>query len=115
VEYSLEKIQEIAHGDEAFIQDMLVTFVENVTDDIETIQSLMPMEEWKEIAGIAHKLASRYAYMSADRLQYLACDIENSVLVHANLAGIAEKVNNLCDETVLLINLMKNDFRVKIE
>jgi len=109
-QYDLGTLQEIAQGDEAFVQDMLVTFVENVTEDIEKIQSLRPMENWKSIAEIAHRLTSRYAYLNAVSLQALSADIEKSVLEDNNFAGIADKLDSLSDSTILLIAQLKNDF-----
>ena len=108
--YDLSKLQEIAQGDQAFIDDMLVTFVENVTEDIEKIQSLRPLEEWKTIAEIAHKMATRFAYLNIGSLQTLAADIELSVLNYNNFEGIVEKIEKLCDESSFLLERMKNDF-----
>ena len=106
--YDLRKIQEIAQGDQVFVRDMLVTFVDNVFDDIEKIRSLT--SDWVAVAGIAHKLASRFAYLSADSLYALSDDIEKSVLKDNNLTGIADKTNKLCKESILLIEELKRDF-----
>ena len=108
--YDLGNLQEIAQGDEAFVNEMLVIFVENVTKDIETIRSLQPFEEWKTIAEIAHKMATRFAYLSIDSLRTLSVDIEKSILLYNNFTGIAEKTDKLCDDSILLIERMKKDF-----
>ena len=110
--YDLRKMHEISGGDEAFIRDMLVTFVENVTDSIEKIQASKLVEDWTVIGGIAHKLASNFAYMGADSLQSLAGDIERSILVEHNLTGIAEKTDKLCSDSISLINQVKYDFDI---
>ena len=110
--YNLKKLDEIAQGDQSFIQDMLVTFVENVTSDIEGIQSLKLVENWTAIAETAHKLASNFAYLGADRLHALAVDIEKSVIRDHNLTGITDKTDNLCNEGVLLISQLKKDFNI---
>jgi len=110
--YNLRKLDEIAQGDQGFIRDMLVTFVENVTAEIESIQSLKLVENWTSIAETAHKLASNFAYLGADRLHVLAADIEKSVIHDQNLTGVAEKTDNLCNDGVLLISQLMKDFDI---
>jgi len=110
--YNLKKISEIAQGDQGFIREMLVTFVENVTVDIERIQSLKPVENWTAIAETAHKLASNFAYLGANKLHVLAADIEKSVLNDGNLTGIADKTVRMCDEGIMLVSQLKSDFNI---
>ena len=110
--YDLGKLQEIAQGDEAFVNEMVVTFVENVTEDIEKIQSLRAFEEWKAIGEIAHRLATRFAYLDIDGLQALSADIEKATLICECFDGIAGKTERLCDETTLLLERLKNDFEL---
>ena len=110
--YNLRKLDEIAQGDQGFIRDMLVTFVENVTAEIESIQSLKLVENWTSIAETAHKLASNFAYLGADRLHVLAADIEKSVIHDQNLTGVADKTDTLCNDGILLISQLKKDFEI---
>ena len=105
--YNLKKVQEISGGDEAFVKDMVDAFFENVTDAIANIKTFKQSEDWKAIGGIAHKLASNFAYMGADSLHDIADDIEKSVLVEQNLTNIAEKTDKLCSDSILLLNQMK--------
>jgi len=110
--YNLEKLEEIAQGDESFIREMLVTFVENVTAEVDSIQSLKSSEKWTDIAETAHKLASNFAYLGADALRVLAADIEKSVLSDHNLTGVAEKTEKLCVGGIQLINQLKEKFEI---
>jgi len=108
--YNLKKINEIAQGNQEFIMDMLVTFVENVTIEIERIQSFRQVENWTAVAETAHKLVSNFAYLGAQNLQALAADIEKSVFHDHNLTGIAEKTGQMCDMGIMLVGQLKNDF-----
>jgi len=108
--YNLKKLEEIAQGNQEFIREMLVTFVENVTTDISSIHSLKSAENWTAIAETAHKLASNFAYLGATPLQVLAANIERSVLNERNLTGVADKTERLCDEGIMLVNQLKKDF-----
>ena len=108
--YNLRKLDEIAQGNQGFIRDMLVTFVENVTKDIGGIHSLKSNNNWTAIAERAHKLASNFAYLGANSLHALALDIERSVLNDNNFTGIADKTDKLCDEGIMLVGQLKKDF-----
>ena len=108
--YNLNKLNEIAHGDQGFIRDMVITFVENVTAEISNILSFKSVDKWTSIAETAHKLASNFAYLGADSLHDLAADIEKSVLYEHNLRGIADKTGQLCQEGMMLIDQVRKDF-----
>lgn len=110
--YNLKKLAEIAQGDEDFIRDMVTTFVENVTTEVDGIQKLKLSGSWTAIAEIAHKLASNFAYLGADDLYALAVNIEKSVINDKNLSGIEEKTERMCNESILLISELKKDFEI---
>ena len=110
--YNLKKLDEIARGDQGFVREMVVTFVENVTNDIDSIQSLKLVENWTVIGETAHKLASNFAYLGADSLQVLAASIEKMIINDKNLEGIADKTEKMCSEGTLLVNQLKKDFDI---
>ena len=108
--YNLKKLEEIGQGDQIFIRDMVVTFVENVTTDVGSIQSLKSLENWTAIGETAHKLASNFAYLGAAGLREQALSIEKSVLNDNDLTGIAEKTEKMCLDGIVLVNQLKKDF-----
>jgi len=108
--YNLKTMDEIARGDQGFIREMVIIFVENVTADIGSIQFLLSTENWTAIAEKAHKLVSNFAYLGADSLQALAADIERSVIRDHDLSGIADKTLKMCHEGISLVNQVKKDF-----
>jgi len=107
--YNLKKLNEISQGDQEFVHEMIVTFIENVTVEISDIQLLKSTEEWVVIAEKAHKLASNFAYLGADSMHDLAADIEKRVINDNNLTEIAEKTEKLCHDGTILINQLKKD------
>ena len=108
--YSIKKLNEIGQGDPAFVQDMLISFLGNVNDAIKKINHFRSDDNWNGIAEVAHKLASNFAYLESKNLQTIASDIEKSVLIEKNLSGIADKTDKLCNDTILLVEQLKNDF-----
>jgi HPt (histidine-containing phosphotransfer) domain-containing protein len=108
--YDLSRIEEISPGNTQFIAEMIHTFVESVVSEVEHINRLKPLENWKAIAEIAHKLMSNYAYLGAEDLKQTARDIERSVSHDGNLDGIEGKINRLCAESMELVRQLKKDF-----
>ena len=108
--YHLKKLEEIARGDQDFIHDMVVTFVENVSSDLGNILSFKSVGNWKSIGETAHKLASNFAYLGADSLHDLSANIEKSVLLDNNLSDIAEKTDRLLHEGMIMVDQVKKDF-----
>ena len=112
--YNLHKLEEIARGDQDFIRDMVVTFVENVSSDLGKVLSFKSAENWKSIGEAAHKLASNFAYLGAGGLHDLSANIEKSILNDNNLTGIAEKTEQLYQEGIVMVEQVKKDFCITI-
>ena len=108
--YSLNRLNDMSQGDKEFVQSMLVMFVENVINSIDMIRPLKTAENWRAIGEIAHKLASNFAYLDSGSLQEIAIDIERSTLIHNNLTGIADKIEKMCNDAVILVTQIKSDF-----
>ena len=110
--YNLKKLEEIARGNQEFIREMVVTFVENVSGDLGNVLLFKSVGNWKSIGETAHKIASNFAYLGADGLHNLAANIEMSVLSDNDLTGIVEKTNQLYQEGVLMVDQVKKDFNI---
>jgi len=108
--YSLKKLEEIAQGDNAFVQDMVSAFIDTVSVEVTNIQELMGKGEWKDIGGIAHKLVTNYAYMDAVALFALAVDIEKKAKNGCDLTEITATTGQLCADSLILINELKKCF-----
>jgi HPt (histidine-containing phosphotransfer) domain-containing protein len=113
--YSLEKLKEIAQGDDAFVQEMITTFIDTASVEIKNVQRLMDVGDWKTIGEIAHKLATNYAYMGAESLYTLTDNIEKKIQNGCDLTEIPEMTRRMCADSLVLIdklrknNLINND------
>jgi len=105
--YSLNKLNEIAHGDDAFVQEMVSTFIDSVSEEVANIQRLIDAGEWKTISAIVHKLAPSYAYMDAESLYALVADIENKIQNKHDLAEITTMTRQMCADSLILIDELK--------
>jgi len=110
--YSLDILQEIAQGDDAFVQDMITTFIDNVSGEAENIRKLMDAGEWQSVGGIAHKLAPNYAYMDSESLYKLAAEIEMKIKNGSDLTEITELTRKMYADTLVLIDELKKTFKL---
>lgn len=105
--YSLEKLQELAQGDDAFVQEMVTTFINNVSEEAANMQKLMDAGDWKAIGRIAHKLAPNYAYMDSESLFSLAADIEEKVQNGHDAAEIMAMARQMRADSLVLIDELR--------
>ena len=108
--YSLDKLKEIAQGDDAFVQELIVTFVDTVSAEVTNIQRLMDGNEWKTIGGIVHKLVPNYAYMDSVSLYELAADIEKKIQNSCDLNEITAMTHQMCSDSLTLIAELKKTY-----
>jgi HPt (histidine-containing phosphotransfer) domain-containing protein len=54
--YNLERLEELAGGDESFIQEMIDIFLKGVDDNIKAFQGLYEENKLEEIGALAHKV-----------------------------------------------------------
>ena len=101
--YSFDKLKEIAQDDDAFVQEMITTFIDTVSEEVTNIERLMDTDEWKAIGGIAHKLASNYAYMDSESLYALSANIEIKIKSGCDFIEIAAMARQMCADSLLLI------------
>lgn len=104
--YSLEKLNEIAQGDDVFVQELIITFIETASEEIENMQKLMEVGDWKAIGKIAHKLAPNYAYMDSEPLYTLAVNIEKKIQ-KSDLAEITEMTHQMYTDSLVLIDELR--------
>lgn len=105
--YSFDKLNEIAGGDEAFVKELVVTFIDSVSSEVENMQRFMQTGDWKAIGAIVHKLTPNYAYMDSQALFELAASIEKEIKSDGNLNEITVKTNRMCADSLVLINELK--------
>ena len=108
--YSLEKLEEIAQGDNVFIQNMITTFIDNVSEEIKNIPKFIDAGKWNTIKSIAHKLAPSYSYMDAESLFALAANIEKEIRYEGDLSEITTMTHQMYAESLVLIDELKKNF-----
>lgn len=94
--YNISMIEAIGKSNPAFVEKMIVMFVDFVGKDFEKIKDAASKNNWTEVAQIAHKLKSTFGNMGVTSLVPYVTDLETqtgepNALVTALDAGL-EKV-----------------------
>ena len=93
-----------ALGDEAFVVDMLETFLNNSEPGVKNIQSLFEDKNWEGLADEAHKIVAPARYLGAaivvDLLKSLELEArkENPKITITELNNVIKSVNDLNQE-----------------
>lgn len=54
--YKLERVREMADGDEDFVAALAAAFLEEVPEDAERLRTAVPAKDYKEVYQAAHKM-----------------------------------------------------------
>ncbi len=65
---NLTNLEELGNGDEEFIKQMVVIFLEDVPKYVEEMESLIQEENWEDAGKMAHKMKSSVKVLGADEL-----------------------------------------------
>lgn len=94
--YSIAMIEAIGKNNPAFIDKMIVMFVDFVTKDFDKLKEAAIQNNWKEVGQIAHKLKSTFGNMGVTSLVPYVIDLETQTgepnQLIANLDTGLEKV-----------------------
>jgi HPt (histidine-containing phosphotransfer) domain-containing protein len=110
--YKLDYLEEISGGDEDFIKDMIVTFVDNALNDINQIKEFAKQENWQKAGEEAHRFASSLVFLQLDSLKRIAIEIEESGIERKNVTEIPDLIKNLEEGCKQVIYELKTDFKL---
>lgn len=79
-DYNLMQLERITKGDKTFMQDMLRTFVENSTSQLERMQKAYQAGDYHEIAEAAHRLLPSAEQLGMRKITHLLKKIEEKYL-----------------------------------
>lgn len=72
-------LNEISDGDQAFITDVLQTFLEEMPKDMSQLRTAIKKKDITDIGKVAHKTKSTLQTLGLHDLKEMAYDIEQSV------------------------------------
>ncbi|MGB5204703.1 MAG: Hpt domain-containing protein, partial [Eudoraea sp.] len=74
--YSLDKINEMAEGDEDFINSVISVFLEEVPQDMEDLEIAIDKGDYENVYKLAHKIKPNVDLLGMEQSRAIALDIE---------------------------------------
>ena len=91
----LSYLKDISDNDEAFIKEMILSFIENNPVMIEDIKKAAEDKKWREVGNIAHRIKPSIVFMGMNSIKNVVETIEINGLKGKNVDQIPELIARL--------------------
>lgn len=106
----MEKIREMAEGDEEFIQSVISVFLEEVPEDLSGLEMAVTGGDYEQIYKLSHKIKPNVDLLGMEQTRILALELETMGKNEADLEGIRERFPRLKRDVEQVISELKSDF-----
>ena len=106
----MDKIREMADGDEEFIQSIISAFLEDVPGDLDELEGAVGSGNFEQIYKLSHKIKPNVDMLGMEPTRALALEMETMGKEQANLDGIRERFTRLKRDVTQVIAELRNDF-----
>lgn len=110
--YNLDKIKEMADGDEEFINSVISVFLEEVPQDLEGLENALSAGNFEEVYQLAHKIKPNVDLLGMEQTRAAALEIETLGKSEANMPAIQIVFPNLKKDIEQVVAELKNDFHL---
>lgn len=110
--YSLDKINEMAEGDEDFINSVISVFLEEVPQDLEQLEAAIVQRDFENVYKLAHKIKPNVDLLGMEQTRATALEIETLGKSPDNREEIEKKFPLLKKDIHQVVSELKNDFKL---
>jgi HPt (histidine-containing phosphotransfer) domain-containing protein len=110
--YSLDKINEMAEGDNDFINSVISVFLEEVPQDLESLEKALETGNYEQVYQLAHKIKPNVDLLGMEQTRAAALEIETLGKSEANMAQIQNVFPVLKKDIEQVVAELKNDFNL---
>ncbi|WP_276391640.1 Hpt domain-containing protein [Eudoraea chungangensis] len=108
--YSLHKINEMADGDEDFIQSVVTVFLEEVPQDLEDLEKAINEGDHQNIYMLGHKIKPNVDLLGMEEARATAFEIETLGKDPEKIEVVRSKFPLLKKDVLQVISELKKDF-----
>ncbi len=108
--YSLDKINEMAEGDQDFIISVISVFLEEVPEDLDALEIALQENNYEQVYKMAHKIKPNVDLLGMEQTRAVALEIETLGKSEANMVDIEKVFPILKTDIHQVIGELKNDF-----
>lgn len=110
--YHLDKIKEMAEGDEEFILSVIAVYLEEVPADLHDLEAAIGATHYEQIYKLAHKIKPNVDLLGMERARATALEIETQGKNEGNIARIREIFPILKGDVEQSIAELRHDFEL---
>ena len=110
--YTLDKINEMAEGDNDFIISVVSVFLEEVPEDLAALESAIASENFEQIGKMAHKIKPNVDLLGMEQTRANAYDLEKLGKESGSLEEIRMKFPILKKDIEQVIAELQKDFNL---
>jgi len=110
--YSLDKINELAEGDEDFIRSVVSVFLEEVPEDLIALENAIAAKDFEQIYKMAHKIKPNVDLLGMEQTRANALEIETLGKQVGSFDTIETKFPLLKKDIEQVIGELQKDFDV---
>lgn len=108
--YNLDKLNEMADGDQDFINSVISVFLEEVPQDLESLEAAIANMDYENVYKLAHKIKPNVDLLGMEQSRATALEIETLGKSSANSEEIEQKFPLLKKDIQQVIAELKKDF-----
>lgn len=110
--YKLDKIHEMAEGDEDFVHSVVSVFLEEVPQDLEALEKAIQQKEYEQVYKLAHKIKPNVDLLGMEQARAAALEIETLGKEAGNDGQIRDLFPLLQKDILQVIAELKKDFGI---
>ena len=108
--YSLDKLNEMADGDDDFISSVISVFLEEVPQDLERLEEALENENYQQVYQLAHKIKPNVDLLGMEQTQAAALEMETLGKSEANMGEIKNIFPILKKDVEQVVSELRKDF-----
>ncbi len=110
--YSLDKLNEMADGDQDFVVSVVSVFLEEVPADLIHLEKAIKEKNFDQVYKMSHKIKPNVDLLGMEQTRAIALELETLGKKEENLDVIEEKFPLLKKDIEQVIAELTNDFDV---
>jgi len=110
--YSLDKLNEMADGDDDFVLSVVTVFLEEVPQDLEDLEKAIDEGDYENVYKLAHKIKPNVDILGMEQTRAIALEIETLGKDEENKDLIESKFPALKKDIHQVISELRKDFDV---
>ena len=110
--YSLDKINEMAEGDEDFVLSVISVFLDEVPQDLKDLEAAIAAGDYENVYKLAHKIKPNVDLLGMEQTRATALEIETLGKDASNSSEIEKRFPMLKKDVLQVISELKKDFHI---